>query len=160
MSSFVCKILFKSEQICGCCSKMLRGSLFWDTRYEWLVSVCVESWGLGILGRLDTRYCSIRPTTAVLRPLYKHEICATFCKSQVFSPHALSGGNQRIQIRPTTQEFLLTVLPAPYAASVRFDPSVRGPICFFSAWSLVEERYWRDCWSGGWQVRAGSYLFS
>jgi len=29
----VCKILFKSEQICGCCCKMLRGSLFWDTRY-------------------------------------------------------------------------------------------------------------------------------
>ena len=33
MSSCVCKILFKSEQICGCCCKMLRGSLFWDTRY-------------------------------------------------------------------------------------------------------------------------------
>ena len=29
MSSSVCKILFKSEQICGCCCKMLRGSLFW-----------------------------------------------------------------------------------------------------------------------------------
>jgi len=29
MSSCVCKILFKSEQICGCCCKMLRGSLFW-----------------------------------------------------------------------------------------------------------------------------------
>ena len=29
----LCKILFKSEQICGCCCKMLRGSLFWDTRY-------------------------------------------------------------------------------------------------------------------------------
>jgi len=28
MSSCVCKILFKSEQICGCCCKMLRGSLF------------------------------------------------------------------------------------------------------------------------------------
>jgi len=28
----VCTILFKSEQICGCCCKMLRGSLFWDTR--------------------------------------------------------------------------------------------------------------------------------
>ena len=25
----VCKILLKSEQICGCCCKMLRGSLFW-----------------------------------------------------------------------------------------------------------------------------------
>jgi len=34
MSSCVCKILFKSEQICGCCCKMLRGSLFWDTRYN------------------------------------------------------------------------------------------------------------------------------
>ena len=34
MSSCVCKILFKSEQICGCCSKMLRVSLFWDTRYS------------------------------------------------------------------------------------------------------------------------------
>jgi len=33
MSSCVCKILFKSEQICGCCCKMLRGSIFWDTRY-------------------------------------------------------------------------------------------------------------------------------
>ena len=33
MSSCVRKILFKSEQICGCCCKMLRGSLFWDTRY-------------------------------------------------------------------------------------------------------------------------------
>jgi len=33
MSSCVCKILFKSEQICGCCCKMLRGSLFGDTRY-------------------------------------------------------------------------------------------------------------------------------
>ena len=32
MSSCVRKILFKSEQICGCCCKMLRGSLFWDTR--------------------------------------------------------------------------------------------------------------------------------
>ena len=30
----VCKILFKSEQICGCCCKMLRGSLFWDTVYS------------------------------------------------------------------------------------------------------------------------------
>ena len=29
MSSCVCKILFKSEQICGCYCKMLRGSLFW-----------------------------------------------------------------------------------------------------------------------------------
>ena len=29
MSSCVCKILFKSEQICGFCCKMLRGSLFW-----------------------------------------------------------------------------------------------------------------------------------
>jgi len=29
MSSCVRKILFKSEQICGCCCKMLRGSLFW-----------------------------------------------------------------------------------------------------------------------------------
>jgi len=29
----VCKIVFKSQQICGCCCKMLRGSLFWDTRY-------------------------------------------------------------------------------------------------------------------------------
>ena len=28
MSSCVCKILFKSEQICGCCFKMLRGLLF------------------------------------------------------------------------------------------------------------------------------------
>jgi len=28
MSFCVCKILFKSEQICGCCCKMLRGSLF------------------------------------------------------------------------------------------------------------------------------------
>ena len=35
MSSCVCKILFKSEQICGCCCKMLRDSLFWDTRYIW-----------------------------------------------------------------------------------------------------------------------------
>ena len=25
------KFLFKSEQICGCCCKMLRGSLFWGT---------------------------------------------------------------------------------------------------------------------------------
>ena len=34
MSSCVCKFLFKSEQICGCCCQMLRGSLFWgDTRY-------------------------------------------------------------------------------------------------------------------------------
>jgi len=33
MTSCVCKILFKSEQICGCCCKMLRGSLFWDIRY-------------------------------------------------------------------------------------------------------------------------------
>jgi len=32
MSSCVCKILFKLEQICGCCCKMLRGLLFWDTR--------------------------------------------------------------------------------------------------------------------------------
>jgi len=31
MSSYVCKILFKSEQICGCCCKMLRGSLFLGT---------------------------------------------------------------------------------------------------------------------------------
>ena len=31
MSSCVCKILFKSEQICGCCCKMLRGSLFLGT---------------------------------------------------------------------------------------------------------------------------------
>ena len=37
MSSCVCKILFKSEQIRGCCCKMLRGSLFWDTLY---VSMC------------------------------------------------------------------------------------------------------------------------
>jgi len=29
MSSCVSKILLKSEQICGCCCKMLRGSLFW-----------------------------------------------------------------------------------------------------------------------------------
>ena len=36
MSSCVCKILFKSEQICGCCCKMLRGSLFWDTVYKCL----------------------------------------------------------------------------------------------------------------------------
>jgi len=34
MSSCVCKILLKSEQICGCCCKMLRGSLFWDTIVE------------------------------------------------------------------------------------------------------------------------------
>jgi len=31
MSSCVCKVLFKSEKICGCCCKMLRGSLFWDS---------------------------------------------------------------------------------------------------------------------------------
>jgi len=34
MFSCECKILFKSEQICGCCCKMLRGSLFCDTRYR------------------------------------------------------------------------------------------------------------------------------
>ena len=40
MSSCVYKILFKSEQICGCCCKMLRGSLFWDTRYDTGISHC------------------------------------------------------------------------------------------------------------------------
>ena len=38
MSSCVCKILFKSEQICGCCCKMLRGSLFLGHTV-----VCVQS---------------------------------------------------------------------------------------------------------------------
>jgi len=27
-------VKFKSEQICSCCCKMLRGSLFWDTWYR------------------------------------------------------------------------------------------------------------------------------
>jgi len=36
----VCKILFKSGQICGCCCKMLRGSLFWDTRYKRHNTLC------------------------------------------------------------------------------------------------------------------------
>ena len=39
MSSCVCKILFKSEQICSCCCKMLRGSLFRDTRYKYAQNV-------------------------------------------------------------------------------------------------------------------------
>ena len=42
MSSCVCKILFKSEQICGCCCKMLRGSLFWDTRYVLITDLCLQ----------------------------------------------------------------------------------------------------------------------
>jgi len=46
MSSCVCKILLKSEQICGCCCKMLRGSLFWDT-----VSVLLFYYILSVLWR-------------------------------------------------------------------------------------------------------------
>jgi len=30
----VCKILFKLEQICSCCCKMLRAHFFGDTRYN------------------------------------------------------------------------------------------------------------------------------
>jgi len=34
-----CKILFKSEQICGCCCKMLRGSLILGHTVQPAVSV-------------------------------------------------------------------------------------------------------------------------
>jgi len=37
------KILFKSEQICGFCCKMLRGSLFWDTLYMYSSNTCCFS---------------------------------------------------------------------------------------------------------------------
>ena len=33
-SSCVCKISFKSVQVCGGCCKMFRGLLFWDTVYN------------------------------------------------------------------------------------------------------------------------------
>ena len=33
MSSCVCKISFKSVQVCGGCCKMFRGLTFWDTVY-------------------------------------------------------------------------------------------------------------------------------
>jgi len=41
MSSCVCKISFKSVQVCGGCCKMFRGSLFWDRVY------CKRCWGVG-----------------------------------------------------------------------------------------------------------------
>ena len=38
MSSCVCKISFKSVQVCGGCRKMFRGSLFWVTVYMWIAN--------------------------------------------------------------------------------------------------------------------------
>ena len=57
MSSCVCKILFKSEQICGCCCKMLRGSLFWDTRYiVFLYVVLCNLFTVQLLSVFDYRF--------------------------------------------------------------------------------------------------------
>ena len=57
-------------------------------------------------------------TTTVLRPLYRSTCirwylqlrAAGFCWCKVLLPHALTDGNQRIQIREKTLEFFLTVL--------------------------------------------------
>jgi len=58
MSSCVCKILFKSEQICGCCCKMLRGSLFGThgrTGSPGQLVLLVARWIHGALGRWVTK---------------------------------------------------------------------------------------------------------
>jgi len=75
----VCKISFKSVQVCGGCCKMFRGLTFWDTVYK----------------RQKQRVCVQLQSSFTLRAASKTKQSANVRQLGVVSPAATSGSGAR-----------------------------------------------------------------